>query len=149
MRPTPQLRITSIFLPILFFTCISFFTGCATLASVRAEKGSGTSRVFPAPVETVWTTTLQATSTLGLSIAVSNEKESYILAETGISAFSWGEKVAVFVDKVDDSHARVEVVSKRVVTTNVFAYSWENRILDKVDELLRQSNPPLESKRKL
>lgn len=141
MRPTPRFRIGSFFLLVLSLTCLSL-AGCATLTSVRAAKGSGISKVFPAPVGTVWASALQATSVLGLGIAVSNEKEGYILAETGISAFSWGEKVSVFIDRVDDSHARIEVVSKRVVTTNVFAYNWENRILDKVDEILRQTSPP-------
>ena len=64
----------------------------------------------------------------------SNEKEGTILAETAMSAFSYGEAIAVFVQKLDVSQTRVEVVSKRRLATNILAYNWENRILDKLSE---------------
>ncbi len=111
-------------------------SGCATLSTVQAERGKGSFRVYPAPLKTVWEQTFQALSILGLKIVTPNEKERYFLAETGLSALSWGEKIAIFVEKVDESHTRVEVVSRRVVATNVFAYNWEPRILDKIDSLL-------------
>ncbi len=113
-------------------------TGCATLSSVRAERGNGISRVFDASFEVVWDKTVKATNMLGLGIAESNQQQGYMLAETGISPFSWGEKVAVFIEGIDADHTKVEVVSRKVMTTNVFAYSWQNRILNKVEELLRQ-----------
>lgn len=111
-------------------------TGCATLSSVKASKGSGAWRVYVAPANIVWGKVLEAIAGSGLGVAESNPVEGYLLAETGISAFSWGEKIVVFVDKIDDAHTRVEVVSKKVVTTNIFAYNWEQRILSKLDDLL-------------
>ena len=86
----------------------------------------------------MWEKTNQTLKLLQLGVAESNQKEGYILAETGISAMSWGEKVAVFVEKVDASSTRVEVVSRKVVTTNIFAENWESRILDTLEVLLKQ-----------
>ncbi len=132
--------------PALIVTCVALLatvgSGCATLSTVQAEKGRGAFRVYSAPFKTVWEQTFQAVSALGLQIAVPNQKEGYLLAETGISAFSWGEKIAIFVEKVDESHTRVEVVSRRVVTTNVFAYDWEPRILNEIDKLMSGAQLP-------
>jgi len=119
--------------------CALTLASCATLSTARTAKGSGASRVFSTSFKTVWQTTHQAIGMLGPSIVSSNENEGTILAETSISAFSWGEAIAVFVEKVDDSHTRVEVVSKRKLATNIIAYNWENRVLDKVDALLSTS----------
>lgn len=113
-------------------------SGCSTLSSVQAERGKGSIRVYPASFETVWEKANQALRILHLGVAESNQKEGYILAETGISASSWGEKVAIFIRQVDPSSTQVEVVSRKVMATNMFAENWEPRILETLEVLLKQ-----------
>ena len=115
----------------------ALLSGCATLGSVQAERGHGSARVYSAPFETVWEKTNQALRILQLGVVESNQKEGYFLAETGISASSWGEKVAVFIQKIDTSSTRVEVVSRKALATNIFAENWEPRVLDTLGVLLQ------------
>jgi hypothetical protein len=112
--------------------------GCSTLDDARTAKGSGRTREYNAPFDTVWDTAEQAVHDMGLQIPSQNKEEGYILAQKGITAFSYGENVAVFVEKVDDQHTKVEVVSKKAVATNIFAWNWEKPILDRISELLEK-----------
>jgi hypothetical protein len=113
-------------------------SGCATLADARAAKGSGVSRTYEASQETVWKAVPSVLAELGLQLVGDNKQEGYILAQRGISAFSYGENVAIFVESVGGvTKTRVEVISKKAMATNVFAPSWENDILNKLDEKLK------------
>ncbi len=114
--------------------------GCATLADVRAGQGTGSIRTYNAPANLVWSKALQACGALGLRIASTEGERGLILAETGVTGFSWGENVAVFVKKIDDAHTKVEVVSKRRLATNITAYNYEPRVLSKLDELLSSTS---------
>jgi len=111
-------------------------TGCSTIADARNARGQGESRTYNAPFDTVWKTVPTAVNELGLMVAGENEEEGYILAAKGITAFSYGENVAIFVEKIDDEQTRVEVVSKKAMATNIFAWNWEKPILDKLSEML-------------
>ena len=114
-------------------------TGCATMADARYARGEGQSQVYNAPFEMVWKAVPQALASLGLPVAADNKQEGYILAERGITAFSWGEKVAVFVDRVDGNKTKVEVVSKRAMATNIFAPDWGPEVLQRVEQILAQA----------
>ena len=111
-------------------------SGCQTMADARSAQGQGVSRVFDVPIDTVWKTLPPALESLGLPVAASNREEGYVLAEHSASAFSWGERVAVFVSKVSDGQTRVEVVSKRALQTNITATDWGPRVLQRIGELL-------------
>lgn len=110
--------------------------GCATLADARDSRGQGKFRVYDTSFDTVWDTVPKAINELGLRVTSKNRQEGCILAEKGITAFSYGENVAVFVEKVDDERTKVEVVSKKAMGTNIFAWNWEKPILDKLSEML-------------
>ena len=124
--------------PVVCLAILLTGTGCATLSSVQAERGQGSTRIYPAPFETVWEKTNQSLRILQLDVVESNQKEGYFLAKTGISAASWGEKVAIFIQKIDASSTRVEVVSRKALATNIFAENWEPRILNTLGVLLNQ-----------
>ena len=117
----------------------AFTSGCATMADARYARGEGLSRVFDAPYDTVWKAVPEALSSLGLPVAADNKPEGYILAERGMTAFSWGEKVAVFVSKVSEKQTKVEVVSKRALATNITAADWGSEVLQRVDQILSQT----------
>jgi uncharacterized lipoprotein len=112
--------------------------GCSTIADARNSKGQGMSRVYDAPFNTVWTTVPKALNNLGLSVAGENKEEGYILAQKGMTAFSYGENIAVFVNKVNENQTKVEVVSKKSMSTNVFAWDWQKPVLDKLSEMLEK-----------
>jgi uncharacterized lipoprotein len=110
--------------------------GCSTIADARNARGRGTSRIYNASFDTVWSIAPKAINELGLSVAGENKEEGYILGQKGLTAFSYGENVAVFVEKVNDERTKVEVVSKKTLATNVIAWNWEKPILDKLSEML-------------
>lgn len=112
--------------------------GCTTLNDARNAKGKGRSSTYEAPFETVWEKTRIAVADTGLSIANENKEGGYILAQKGLTAFSYGENVAVFVDKIDATRTKVEVVSKKAMGTNLFATNWEKPILDRVTQLVEK-----------
>lgn len=119
-------------------TALAVTSGCATLADARAAKGSGVSRTYDAPHEVVWKTIPSVLSELGLPLVGENKQEGYILAQRGITAFSYGENVAIFVESEGGvTKTRVEVISKKAMATNIFAPSWENDILNRLDEKLK------------
>lgn len=112
-------------------------TGCATMADARAAKGSGLSRIFAAPQERVWQAMPSVLTELGLSLAGDNRQEGYILAQRGVTTFSYGENVAIFIEpEAGTAKTRVEVVSKKAVKTQIFAPDWAKDILDKLDQRL-------------
>lgn len=73
---------------------------------------------------------------LKLSVAVADEKEGKILTDTPLTLWSYGEAIAVFVRRIDDSQTKVEVVSRKKMGTNIFAFSYQDRILDALDKEL-------------
>jgi uncharacterized lipoprotein len=114
-------------------------TGCSTLADARAGKGSGPSRVYSAPFDKVWAVIPTALKEVGIDYVGENKQEGYILAQRGVSFASYGENVAIFVEQDGDiAKTRVEVVSKKSMSTNIFAPNWAEPILNKIDEKLRK-----------
>lgn len=73
----------------------------------------------------------------GLKVVSANREERSVLAEHDMSAFSYGENVAVFVHRVDASQSTVEVVSKARLKTNVTAHRWAKPIFDELDRHFR------------
>ena len=118
-------------------------SGCSTLADARAGKGTGTARVFDASADAVWTEMPAVVKDVGLDLAGENRQQGYLLAQRGITPFSYGENVAIFIDEVaKTSRTRVEIVSKKAMATNVFAPDWGDEILDKLAKKLKPTGTP-------
>ena len=118
----------------------AFMSGCSTLADARSAKGTGTAREYSASVEQVWKAMPAVLAELSLPMVGDNKAEGYILAQRGITAFSYGENVAIFVESVNGvTRTRVEVVSKKSMATNIFAPDWSLEILDKLGEKLKKN----------
>ena len=117
----------------------AFMSGCSTLADARSAKGTGSAREYSASVDEVWKVMPTVLAELSLPLVGDNKAEGYILAQRGITAFSYGENVAIFVESVNGvTRTRVEVVSKKSMATNVFAPDWSKEILDKLGERLKK-----------
>jgi len=70
----------------------------------------------------------------GLALVSENKERGSVLAQGAISAFSWGENVAIYVEDVGGKvRTRVEVVNKRALATNITAADWESRIFEALD----------------
>jgi hypothetical protein len=117
---------------------IAFTSGCSTLADARSAKGSGLSREYSAPIDVVWKALPPILAELSLPLVSENKQEGYMLAQRGITAFSYGENVAIFVETVNGiTKTRVEIVSKKSMATNIFAPDWSKEILDKLSEKVK------------
>ena len=116
--------------------CALSEVGCSNFHDTRAAKGTGYARIYDASFETVWESTKIAIAHTRLAIATESKEEGYIQAYRGVTAFSWGENVSVFISKVDATRTRVEVVSMKVDEMNILARDWELPILNKVTELI-------------
>lgn len=116
---------------------ILFTTGCSTMADAKAGKGTGTSQTFAAPSERVWQVLPAAVKSAGLDYVAGNKEEGYALAQRGLSAFSYGENVAIFIDKPTSASTKVEVVSKKAMATTIFAPDWAKPILENIAEMLK------------
>lgn len=115
----------------------AFSSGCSTLADAQSSKGTGSSRVYEKPYDVVWDAVLETVRSSGLALVTENKVSGKILAQGAISAFSWGENVAIFVESIDGKiRTRVEVVNKRALATNITAADWEARILRSLDQRL-------------
>lgn len=110
--------------------------GCASLGSVSSLKGYGHSRIYNFPYQTIWDAVPKAMQSLKLPVDFTDEKEGRILTDTPVTLWSYGEAIAVFVTRVDDFHTNVEVVSRKKLGTNIFAFSYQDRILNALNKEL-------------
>ncbi|HNQ57607.1 MAG: hypothetical protein LC123_02900 [Burkholderiales bacterium] len=116
------------------------FSGCTTLADARAERGSGVVVNYAAPFDRLWSGLKDVLRELDLRPAGDNVAEGYILVEHGASAFSWGERVVIFVERIGTQGlTRVEVVSKAAVGTNATATDWAARIHEKLGQRFKRA----------
>lgn len=123
---------------ILVGIAIGALAGCQTLGDAREAQGKGQSRTYDAPFDTVWKAVPRAANDLDLAIAGTYVDEKYYLAERGITAFSWGERVAIFVKPETPAQTSVEVVSKSRGALNVTATNFEGPLLDKIGQVLQE-----------
>jgi hypothetical protein len=112
-------------------------SGCSTLADAQAARGTGSSKIYDKPYDVVWSAVIETVRSSGLALVSDNKERGSILAQGSISAFSWGENVAIYVEDVGGKvRTRVEVVNKRALATNITAADWESRILEALDKRL-------------
>ena len=112
--------------------------GCATLSDAQKARGSGTSEVYAASFETVWSAMPSVISTVGLQNVEANKKDRYMLAQRGVTALSYGENVAVFIEPVGKKQTKVEIVTKRTWAPSVFAPDWAEPIFAELDKKFKR-----------
>ncbi|MBP6226184.1 MAG: hypothetical protein KA439_14060 [Rhizobacter sp.] len=123
---------------VLISLTLGFTSGCSTLVDAQAAKGTGTSRIYDKPYDTVWSAVIETVKASDLALVAENKEKGTILAQGAISAFSWGENVAVFVeDASGKARTRVEVLNKRALAANITAKDWETRIFEALDRRLK------------
>ncbi len=112
--------------------------GCSTLADARNAKGQGSSKIYNANYEKSWAVVLDVLKEIELPMAGENKEQGYILAQNGMSIGSSGENVAIFLEKTKEvNKTKIEVVSKKAMSTQIFATNWEPKIIEKLDEKIK------------
>jgi bifunctional ADP-heptose synthase (sugar kinase/adenylyltransferase) len=89
-----------------------------------APLEAGTVRDFSEPNDRVLKATLGAIVQAGLTIketSTADETGAIILAERGMSAFSWGELVRVIVQKSSERQTVVRILTMRRIAMNITA----------------------------
>ncbi len=122
---------------IVGFTTL-LIAGCSTLADTKKSEGVGKRVTYSKSIDEVWPLAILSLNDVGLDVIEENKSQGYVLAKKGMSAFSYGENVAIFVKKVDNSNTSVEVVSKRVLATTVFAKDWTDEIFVKLNARIKK-----------
>ncbi len=114
---------------------------CATTSGVRSSQGDGESRVYRATYDELWAACFLALAENGLPIVEADKHAGIILASKDVSFFSYGERVGVFVNAnlVDTTTLAVEVVSKRVLATNITAKNWTESVFSMLEAHLPPS----------
>ncbi len=108
-----------------FVLVLLAFAGCTTMDTATKARGTGDKITYQASFDEVWAAMPDVIKAVGLQYVSANHDQHMFLVKGGITFSSWGENVAIFVEKVDDSKTSVEVVSKKVLVTNIAARNWE------------------------
>lgn len=114
-----------------------FMSGCSTVSDAQNSRGKGTSKIYAKSFDPVWQAAKEVVTNSGLQLVSEDKPKGEIVAQGSVTAFSWGENVALFVAPDNSQSAtKVEVVSKRVLATNVTAKNWEPVLLEAIDQHL-------------
>jgi len=111
--------------------------GCASTETVKEAEGQGVSRSYPYTYDQVYEATLSAAKTKELEVVESDRSAGRVMLSHGVTLWSWGERIAVFIKPVADATTEVEIVSKPVLSPLNFPPDWQNILLDQIGFELR------------
>ncbi|MGH1398039.1 MAG: DUF3568 family protein [Alphaproteobacteria bacterium] len=97
---------------------------CASANHAKNAQGEGIKMVYSASYDNTWDASIAAIAATNGKIVEQDQKQGVIAASYGVTAFSWGERVALFLKTLTSKKTEVEVVSKRAVATNITAADW-------------------------
>lgn len=131
------MRATALALSLSLALLPVWMAGCASTETVKEAQGQGVSRTYPAGYDAVYTATLDAAKTKQLELVEADKSTGRLVLSHGITLWSWGERVAVFVKAKGASDTVVEVVSKPVLSPLNFPPDWQKILLDQIDAELK------------
>ncbi len=111
--------------------------GCASVETVREARGQGEVRTYPVAYETACKAVLAAAKTKGLEIVENDKDGGRVVLSHGVTLWSWGERIAVFVRSTSATTTEVEIVSKPVMSPLNFPPDWQRILLDQIAVELR------------
>ncbi len=123
---------------VAFLLGILGLTGCTTVNTAAKAQGSGEQVIYKAPFEVVWTAMPTSITNVGLKLVSVDADKHVFLAKHGISGWSWGENVAIFVEKIETNKTSVEVATKRKLVTNITAQEWDEPIFIHLDGMFKR-----------
>ncbi len=117
--------------------------GCASFDSVKQERGEGIKRTFNRPYDEVFMAAMSAAVRMKLTIVNSERASGTILLSNSASLSSpGGERIAVFVNRLQDGVTSVEVVARPVISRVSFPPDWPELLFGEIEGILTEQRLP-------
>lgn len=113
--------------------------GCASTETVKESEGQGISRTYPYPYDAVYDATISAAKSQELEIVETEKTKGRLIFKHGVTLWSWGENIAVFIKPLSPNSTEVEIVSEPVMAPFNIPPDWQHILLDKINDELRGS----------
>lgn len=111
----------------------SLLAAPAFAQEILEGRGTGQKKLYKVDIEKAWRAMPRAVVQSGATVKESDRAKCAVVGETGVSAFSWGERISVFCEKKSDTEVEIEVVSKRAFALNLAASDSTSRIFTLLD----------------
>lgn len=121
----------------ILYLFLGIMAGCATTETVKEARGQGVARAYQAAYEPVFNATLAAARAKNLEVVESDKKTGRLVLAHGVTLWSWGERIAIFIESKGSTRTEVEIVSKPVLSPLNFPPNWQQILLDQIDVELR------------
>jgi hypothetical protein len=106
--------------------------GCSSPRSVANLAGHGTSQVFDADFDQVWSAAVACAQSDDLYILNADKSTGYISAKRGWRPETFGENIGIWVRKTGPQKVEVEVVSRQAGPPIIALRNWEHRLLGNI-----------------
>lgn len=135
------------------FLLVFVAAGCSTMGDVVTAKDEGTSETYPVNTDQAWEISKTVFRWEGSDAIEEHRDQGYMVTSSGFNIYSMGTVMGAWVDKVDASHTKVTVVTKRRAKLDVFTTMMESTyhkrfaqavVIVKRGETLPLKAPPLE-----
>lgn len=112
--------------------------GCRSQQSVRDayDAHEGTSHVYAVPAIEAYEASLDVLEDEGIDELQEYPEETYATGGFGMTFWSWGTWVGVWIDPVDAKHSEVTVVTKRKLATNAVTVLTETTFHEELQQRL-------------
>jgi hypothetical protein len=119
--------------------CLSLFAaGCASTETVKEAQGQGVGRSYPYAYDRVFDAVQSAAKAKELEVVESDRGTGRIVLSHGITMWSWGARVAVFVKAEGGRGTAVEIVARPVMSPLNFPPDWPQILFKQIDAELQQ-----------
>jgi len=98
---------------------LAWVTGCATMSDVIKSKDQGTVQVYPVSADKAWDIAKTVFRWEGSDAIEEHRSENYMLTSSGMNLITMGAVMGAWIEPIDNSSAKVTVVTKRRIATNL------------------------------
>ncbi len=110
---------------------------CASTETVKEAQGQGQSRSYEYTYESVFNAAIAAAKAKDLEVVESDKNGGRLVFSHGVTLWSWGERIAVFVKPVNTKATQVEIISKPVLAPLNFPPDWQTILLEQIASELK------------
>lgn len=112
----------------LIFICLSI-ASCSNLNTVvKAKKdGKGTTETYAIGMDDAWKLAKKSFRWGGSDAIEEYEEDGYMLTSSGMNLVSSGAVMGAWLEKVDDTHTKVTVITKRRIATQIATTLTESK----------------------
>ncbi len=115
---------------------LSFLTACSSTQTAINAKGTGQKEIYQSSKDDIWPIMLQAVKSTDGTIREQDKSNCLIAASYRATAWSWGEKVALFCEE-KGGVTEVEVVSKAALKTNITAVKRAPQLQNEIGKQIK------------